>query len=250
MGAGFAELAFGQAGDEDSAVEDVGEADGEAGRAEQVAGEATDQHRSQPGDHRSVPADSLGGAGFGVTGPESFQAFRFADLAEELGAESVIGQQWHDVGQGGTGAADQGQTRRAEYVVHPWSPRRLVEAAEDRDHAVGDQFSLRGMCGVQNVPCAGGAGVVRVDDHEPVRAGCGESVDDVAGEVALRVDQHDAAAGVSFAEDVVGQPGRLPRPRHSLDVQVVAGVRDSEPDQTRASDPGFADEFHPLPVRV
>jgi hypothetical protein len=52
LGGMLTDLALGQPGDQDAAVEDVGEVDRGGRGAEQIAGEPAGQHRPQPRQHR------------------------------------------------------------------------------------------------------------------------------------------------------------------------------------------------------
>src|SRR4051794_20374762 len=98
------------------------------------------------------------------------------------------------------------------------------DPGEDRDDVVHDQVVGGAGEGVE----PGRVGLVRVENHQPVRDAQGEAGQDVGGEVAFGVDDHDAAAVGDVIQDQVSQEGGLAGAGRAEHVQVVPGISDGQ----------------------
>jgi hypothetical protein len=152
-------------------------------------------------------------------------------------AEYRVGEESGDVGEGGAGAAQQGEAAGPQDVVDAGSPVGDPDAVQDADQVVDGQVGVVAFQGVQG---GWGGPLVGVQQHQPRQGPLGEPLEEVADEVAFGVDHHHPTAFGDVVEGEVGDQGRLARPGRPQQVDMVAGVRGREPDRPGRAEVGVA----------
>ena len=151
------------------------------------------------------------------------------DGGGHAGAESGLGQELGQLGQGGDAVLGaQGQAGGAHHVVGARSPEGAVDAAEHRHEVVHNQV---GVAAIQRVEAGRAGAAVGVEEHHAVCGRAGQPGQHVGDQVAFGVDQHDPAAGVGVGQDHLGQQGGFARAGGAEHMQVMPGIAHAQRDR-------------------
>ncbi|WP_245997497.1 hypothetical protein [Streptomyces armeniacus] len=173
----LAQGAFGQSGQEDAAVQNVGQVEGGVAGGDGAAGEVAEQEGAELVHDRSDHGGP-GGLGQGlVPVPEAAQ-HRVLERGDDPQPVGGLAEEAGDVGEGdqlpGTaGVLEEGQARGAHQVVRSGAPERGEDPAEDAGDVVDDDVDVGAL---QHVEAGRGVRVVGVDEDEALGAGVGEAV--------------------------------------------------------------------------
>lgn len=167
----LAQRALRQAGQQDAAVQDIGQVKGGLAGGDGLAGERAQQEGTQLVHDRSDDGCARGLGQRLVPEPEAFED-GVLDGGDHANAVGGLAQEAGDVGEGdqavgGLGVTQEGEACGAHDVVGARSPEGAEDAAEDAGDVVDDDVDVRA---VQDVETGRGVGVVGVDDHQLVGA--------------------------------------------------------------------------------
>ncbi len=219
------ELALGQVGDEQAlVVHDEREAHPVPHLAENVPNDGIQQELPELVlDRRDglptepvVVAAKLGGP---VVADE-----RVFHLAHHPRAVVVVGEQAIDAEQGHVLTVEKRRNGVVEDVFEPWPPRVPPDALESADDAGGDEVSVVLRDVRQEVQPDGKFQVARIEVAEVVGTGGWDVVQEVVGQVSMRVNEAHPIASGDVLDDEVLEQGRLPDTGLADDVDVLAGI--------------------------
>src|ERR1700730_280074 len=116
----------------------------------------------------------------------------------------------------------QRQQRTPKQVVGSRSPEALELLAKDGDALVGDELAILLALAVQHIDADRRLAPARIDQDHSVRAGVGETLQQIVDEVALAVDNATTTGGAAVLVREGVEQDRLTRTRLAGDVDVMA----------------------------
>ena len=148
---------------------------------------------------------------------------RTRHLLQNLRAIALVFQQARETDETCVARFDQGRDRIVEDALHAWAPR-IPHGAECSDDLGCRRSDALPRDVVENIECHHALRVVRIEVHKIPRACAWNFVEEFVLQIAVRIDDADAASGMNVMDDDVLREARLAHAGLADDEQVIYPV--------------------------